>query len=60
MLNKNLLRKLDIQDVAIFLSLIDTNNARLTAERLRTCLKSRELRQDKAKTAEEAEFTSGK
>ncbi|PHV12201.1 hypothetical protein [Chitinimonas sp. BJB300] len=27
---------------------------------LRTCLKSRELGQDKAKTAEEAEFTSGK
>jgi len=34
MLSKNLLRKLDIQDIAIFLSLYQTHNARKTADQL--------------------------
>ncbi|SEG75219.1 LysR family transcriptional regulator [Marinobacterium lutimaris] len=34
MLNNNLLRKLDVQDIAIFLSLFKTHNARKTADEL--------------------------
>lgn len=34
MLNKNRLRKLDIQDIAIFLSLLETSNTRQTAQHL--------------------------